>query len=113
LKKLLLIALAAIFLLSCHKNIEPNNGELSYLKNIKANLKDSLTASDYANLDFERSVVTKKDQESRFFRVPVVGKKFSEEFILLHTDTSGKILNGLIIQLHPDEATVDTKYQYN
>ncbi len=95
-KKLFLILFPAIFILSCKKNVEPDKEESGYLNNIKACLKDSLTAGNYANLDFARSVITKKDKEKRFFRVPLVGKRFSEEFILLYTDTVGKILEGSI-----------------
>lgn len=58
-------------------------------------------------------MITKKDGDTRFFRVPFTGKKFSEEFVLLHTDTLGKVLNGLIIQLYQDNAINDTKNGYN
>ena len=111
-RNLLLVSFAAIFILSCNKNIEYESPKSNYIESLKANLKDSLTVSDYANLDFERSVITKKDGDTRFFRVPFTGKKFSEEFVLLNTDTLGKVLKGLIIQLHQDNAINDTKNGY-
>ena len=68
-RNLLLVSFAAIFLLSCNKNIEYESSKLNYIENLKANLKDSLTVSDYANLDFERSVITKKDGDTGFFQI--------------------------------------------
>lgn len=73
---LLLMTFVSIFFLSCNKNIETDNSKSSYISKVKAGLKDSLSVIDYANLDFERSVVTKKDNQTCFFRVPVIGKKF-------------------------------------
>lgn len=95
------------------KNIEQVSSKSNYIESLKADLKDSLNVSDYANLDFERSVITKKDNDTRFFRVPFIGKKFSEEFVLLHTDTLGKVLKGLVIQLHQDKVIDDAKNGYN
>lgn len=112
-KTLLLIPFAALFLLSCNKNIDSGNLEEKYPSNIKASLKDSLNPTDYANLDFVRFVKTKNDNKSRFFKVPFIGKKLSEDFILLYTDTSGRILEGLIIQLRQNEVSNTSKYLYN
>lgn len=112
-KTLLLIPFAALFFLACNKNIESENSRSNYSNNIKAGLKDSLSERDYANLDFAKSAVTKKDNESSFFRVPFIGKKISEEFVLLYTNNGGKILKGLIVNLRQRAATNDTKYVYN
>ncbi|WP_018615956.1 hypothetical protein [Segetibacter koreensis] len=112
-KRFLPILFATIFFLSCNKNIEHNNSKPSYVANIQATLKDSLTGSDYSNLDLSRAVETKKDNASRFFRIPFTATKFPEKFILLYTDTAGKILNGLIIQLRQLEANNISKYSYN
>lgn len=112
-KSSLLILFTAIFLTCCNKNIEPENSESPYTKNIEASLKDSLSVVDYANLNFQRSIRTKKDNNSRFLRIPFNEKKFSEEFVLLYTDTTGKILKGSIIKLHQNVDVNDKRHVYN
>ncbi|WP_018615713.1 hypothetical protein [Segetibacter koreensis] len=112
-KSVLLISFVAAFFLSCQKNIPPANSKRGYIENIQATLKDSLTASDYANLDFTRSVKTKKDTRTLFFKVSFKGSKFSDDFLLLYTDISGKILNALRVQLHQTETSSGSKYLYN
>lgn len=112
-KHLLLISIAAVCLLSCRKNIDAGNQQLEYLKNIEAGLKDSLSAIDYANIDFNQSIITKTDSDWSLLRIPFDDKKLYEEFVLLQTDGLGKILKGFIINLSQNSITNDNKYVYN
>src|SRR4051812_34826074 len=104
-KNLFLLSFAAIIFLGCKKNVNYENLTSNYIENLKADLEDSLSTVDYANLDFARSIHTTKDNSSCFFRVPFLGKKLSAEFVLLYTDTSGNIIKGSIIQLDKREVS--------
>lgn len=75
-RSLLLITFAATFLLSCNKNIETENANYSYINNVKAGLKDSLSVIDYTNLDFDQLIITKTENGRSLFRIPLTGKNY-------------------------------------
>lgn len=112
-KKLLLIALAAIFLLSCNKNIDSNSEHSSYIYNISNELKDSLSNIDFANIDILKSVITKAGRNRSYLRIPFKGKDISKDFVLLQTETSGKITRGFIINLNKNAAEKGKEYEFN
>lgn len=112
-KKIILIAFSAIFMISCKKDIEFDTSQSTYTSKVRAGLKDSLTARDFAHIDFTRSIITKTDTAIFFLRIPFINKKLSEEFVLLQTDTLGKILTGSIIKLSQRTNISDEDYGYN
>lgn len=94
----------------CKKEMEINNASLqdennssvqtSYLAHIKTSLKDSLTPSDFASINFNR-VFKSKDvaSENYFVRLALINKAIANDFILLKTDSIGNIIRGRIVHV--------------
>ncbi|MFT4155136.1 hypothetical protein [Parafilimonas sp.] len=115
LKKLYFITIAYTTLLisSCYKQdivqeyksgaIDSSVVQANYLAKIKAGLKDSLNASDFATIDFlhlykSNSVLT----GDHFLRISIARKKLSDDFVLLSTDSIGNIIKARIVHVQHD-----------
>src|SRR5436189_6366649 len=99
-RPLTFITFALLLIVSCKKEINNKNVFSGYIKNVKAALKDSLSANDYSILDFTRAVLSKVDSVQLYFlRIPAKGKEIKNDFVLLKTDVNGKIERGKIIHL--------------
>ncbi len=112
-RHLLFIAFAAIFFISCNKNIESENSESAYTKKIKLGLKENLNKNDLESLDLAKSIITKAGDGKIFLRIPIKEKEISKDFVLIQTDASGLILKGLMINLNKDTSVKGKEYQYN
>lgn len=75
--------------------LENNNSKLSAIQRY---LQDSLSAIDFAAVDFG-SIYSSKDFTSGnyFFRIGFRNKKISDEFVLLKTDSAGNIATAKIV----------------
>ncbi|WP_205573341.1 hypothetical protein [Flavisolibacter nicotianae] len=97
-KQILLIALVALFVVSCQKDLQPSNND--YLETAKKALQDSLSATDFAALDFSKATRSSVDSTSFYaLRIPFKGKVSQEDFVFIKTNEKGKIEKGKIIHL--------------
>jgi hypothetical protein len=73
------------------------------LQKLKSDLKDSMRADDFNNLDFTRAIYNQVDSVGLYYlRVPFKGRDLAKEFTLLKLDKTGTIKEGKIIQLDGD-----------
>ncbi|MGN6353141.1 MAG: hypothetical protein ACTHLB_07105 [Parafilimonas sp.] len=75
--------------------LESNNSKLSAIQRY---LQNSLSAIDFAAVDFG-SIYSSKDFTSGnyFFRIGFRNKEISDEFVLLKTDSAGNIIKTKIV----------------
>src|SRR5216117_2674496 len=104
-RHLTFIILTLILIASCKKEINNNKHDFSgYVENVKAALKDSLSANDYASLDFNRAALSKVDSAQLFLlRIPLKGKEIKNDFVIVKTKADGKIERGKIIHMAGDD----------
>lgn len=57
-KKAILISFASILMLACRKEILPDTVHSTFVRTIKADLKDSLSDVDFANIDIKKATLT-------------------------------------------------------
>lgn len=108
-KKIYTFAIICFFILSCKKEITGPASD-AYLQNVKTALKDSLTTSDFSNLDFTKAIINRVDSVSLYFlRVPFKEKSITSDFVIVKTDKEGRVDGGKIIHL---EGSV-TNYSFN
>ena len=90
-----------LVIVSCKKEIKNNKHDFSgYIENVKAALKDSLSANDYASLDFNRTVSSKVDSVQLYLlRVPLKGKEIKNDFVIVKTKVDGKVERGKIVHM--------------
>jgi hypothetical protein len=112
-RNLLLITFAVLCILSCSKDIKQDESQSTYLNNIIRGLKDSLSLTDYANINVDKAIITNTKKGWSLLRIPFKGKKLSEEFVLLQNDSSGQILKGFIVNLNENVTQNDLKDVYN
>lgn len=109
-KKTYLITICALLLLGCQKELHqaPETGQFSktnYIAQVQQALKDSLSASDYASLDFTRSLTSGIDSLNiHLLRIPLLGKTIADDFLLIKTDPAGHLLKGRFISVARDTA---------
>src|SRR5690242_13870644 len=100
-----IITLSLLFFVafvSCQKESVSKNNR--YLENVKAALKDSVSASDYTQFDFSRAVLSKVDSVQLYcLRIPLKGMKLEKDFVILKTSSWGKIEAGRIVHLEGNE----------
>lgn len=97
-KHILFISLFTLFVVSCQKDLQP--GESDYLETAKKALKDSLSATDFAALDFSKAARSRVDSiEFYALRVPFKGKVPQEDFVFVKTNAKGQIGRGKIVHL--------------
>lgn len=109
----LVISFVLISFLACNKNIDLNNPQRTYIQNVKASLKDSLTAKDFNEIEIEKSMLTKIGNDRNFLKVPFKGKDISKDFLLLQTENSGKIARGFIINLRKNAPEKGKESEFN
>ncbi len=80
-KHLLTFAVLLFVFASCKKDIEFDNRGNEFIKNVKANLKDNVSVTDYDSLDFSKAVQSRINKDSSFLRIPVKGKSIKNEFV--------------------------------
>lgn len=83
----------------------PTNNSLrtgiSFFQRVKAQLKDSLSASDYLKIDTNQLFKSKDAQSDVYFvRGAFLKKDLATDFILLKTDSLGNIRQGKIIHVN-------------
>jgi len=90
-----------LVIVSCKKEIKNNKHDFSgYIENVKAALKDSLSANDYASVDFNRTVLSKVDSVQLYLlRIPLKGKKIKNDFVIVKTNVDGKVERGKIVHM--------------
>ena len=99
-RRLTFITLTLLLIVSCKKEINSKNNFSGYIENVKTALKDSLSASDYATLDFSKPVLSKVDSVQLYLlRIPLKGKNIKNDFVLVKTNAGGKVERGKIIHL--------------
>lgn len=97
-KQLSALLFLSLLMVSCTKEVQRPKD--SYLQNVQQFLERSLTGTDYAYLDFSRSVLTKADSASLYLlRIPVRDKALRNDFVLVKTDREGQVAQGKIIHL--------------
>ena len=113
-KHFLVAASVALFLFSCKKqnNIlidSAANRSLSFFQTVKAQLKDSLSAFDYASLDANQFYKSREVQiKGCFVRIGMLNKNMATDFILLKTDSLGNIRAGKMIHVDKDGSNRNT-----
>ena len=112
-KQLLFIAVLMICLASCQKDVSSINEIDVYLQNVKTHLQDSLSKADFSVLDFGRSVQSRINKDTSFFRIPFKGKSLKQEFVLLQVNDRGSIKQGRMILLAPRINTLGQPTIYN
>lgn len=105
-KTSLTIALFLFVLASCKKESSPASND-QYLVKVKKGLTDSLPASTYQNLDFDRLVLNRVDSIGLYaVRIPFKAKSVAEDFVIVKTNREGEVKRGQII--HLEVAVSDT-----
>src|SRR6266542_4496082 len=103
-KRLFYALLIICFVASCKKEIHKDHFNGDYLENVKTGLQDSLSFNELSSLDFTHAIILKAEkQHLYFFRIPYIGKKFSQDFLIVKTNAKGKIEAGKIIHIQKDQ----------
>jgi hypothetical protein len=88
--------MAALLITGCRKDLIPSSD--SYVETVKQGLKDSLSATDFLSLDFTRALRSKVDSVNlHLLRIPLKGKTFTEDFVIVKTNIKGLIERGKIV----------------
>jgi hypothetical protein len=84
--------------------------QISYSQKVKFGLKESLSAIDYALIDFNRLYISKDIQTPYYFlRLGFIGKSMAYDFLLLRTDSVGNIIKGKIVHINDEAKSQDRK----
>jgi hypothetical protein len=112
-KQFIFAAAAAMILFSCKKEQMPAvTTDNSYLHTVLTQLKDSLSTSDFQNLDTGAVYLTSPGKTVNYsLRIGLRGKRISQDFLLVRTDETGKIGAGAIV--HMDNTTSAYSYQFS
>jgi len=101
-KNTLYAALFGFLLFACKKQdsfIKTNE----YVAIVQAHLRDSLSAQDFASLDFSAGVVSSIDSlHIRVLRVPRYGQPVTTDFFVVKTDEAGHIYSGRFVKIAKD-----------
>jgi hypothetical protein len=73
----------------------------SYMSNVNAYLKTNLADTDYANIDFSNSIISKQPV-GWFLRIAFLHKLIARDFVLLQTDSSGNVSAGKFVHILRD-----------
>ena len=99
-QKLFLFCFLATIVISCQKEIEGPKPSNVYTE-LKRSLADSLSVSDFKNLDFSR-ISRSAHGDVTLLRVAFKGRKMSEAFVLVEVNERGAIMRGRIVSLTRD-----------
>ncbi|MFL5788120.1 MAG: hypothetical protein ACJ748_08705 [Flavisolibacter sp.] len=101
-KRIFYISILIFGFISCQKDI--NQTKQDFLRTIQSSLKDSLPGSLFTTLDFEKSVLSQVDSINLFItRIPFIGKKMENDFVVIKTDLKGTMQTGKLIHLEGAE----------
>jgi len=108
------LLLITVLLFSCRKSSDTQpkqNSNTDYLVNIKTFLQDSLTSVDLSTIDFNRTIHSALDSgKINFIRIPFKGRPMKDAFILINTNTEGKCLSGIIVNIKVDRTNHIDKF---
>jgi hypothetical protein len=112
-KKLIIAAAITVLLFSCKKETTPGKTmENPYLHTLLVQLKDSLPAEDYQNLDTTAVFLTSPGKTENYtLRIGFRGKPIAEDFLLLRTNETGKLKIGTVV--HLDNTMPAYSYQFS
>ncbi len=106
-KTIVYILTASILLISCKKS-ELTNPESQYVAQIQALLKDSLSATDYAAVDFASIRTSSLSQGGKVTRLGFTGKNILHDFIVVREDSTGAITQAGIVHLEGSVSSPNT-----
>jgi hypothetical protein len=110
-KRLIYSTFALLLLISCKKEIK-NSDSSGYIENVKAALKDSVSLTDYSDLEFSKAILSKDYTASLYFlRIPFKGKKIENDFLIIMTSINGIIKQGKIVHIEGQE--IERKWNGN
>lgn len=118
-KQLIIITVATVLLFSCKKDIEQQipdtpSANQQFFDNIQRQLKDSLSASDYNNINFSLVLKSKDAQHNYYYvRIGLVDKSLATDFILLQTDSLGQVLGGKLIHMDKQKMNNTKRKKFN
>lgn len=95
-----------LILFSCAKHDDRNVGQLIDAALMRS-LRDSLNATDFSRLDFDKTVISKYP-DFKIARIGLKGVSLSEEFVLLQLKADGSISRGRIVRM--ERSDVDNTY---
>ena len=100
-KNVLVLAALMLAAVSCKKTLERSAPVRSaYLESVIAQLRDSLSPTDFERLDTTRGYLDTADGgKIRYFRVGFRGVSVAESFVLLRTDDQGDIITGRMVEM--------------
>lgn len=112
-KKLVCICLISFIFFSCRKDAATGPGtDNPYLHAVLAQLRDSLSPTDYQSLDTNATYLTDPKKANNYvLRIGFSGKSIAEDFLLLHTDPGGWIQTGG--NVHLENTTPANSYQFS
>jgi len=112
-KHLFRIAVLVICFTSCQRDATLIKETNKYLEKVKVSIKDSLTRTDFSNLDFDRAVQSRINRDTSYLRIPFFGKSLNQEFVLIQTGNDGIIKRGRMIAFGPRINTPDEPTRYD
>lgn len=75
-----------------------------YSLEVQSTLIDSLSQKDFQDLDVKQGTLLKVDSIGLYlFKIPFKSKNVEKDFLMVHTDQSGRVKNGRIIHLEETE----------
>lgn len=110
-KQIFKICFCLLLFYSCRKEVSFIQKENGILKALQEELKDRVSPIIYSELNFSRIIRIKIKDEEQYFRISIKEKNLNEEFLLIRSSATGKILNGSVIKVLEDED--DEPYIFN
>ncbi len=105
-KKLIGAAILILLVYSCKKDAVKTSATSIYLHLILSHLRDSLSTSDFSQLDTTTGYLTDPGKTGNYtLRLPFKGKSITGDFVLLRTDANGNILLSRVVHLENDNQT--------
>lgn len=97
-KQIFYTVILIFVLVQCKK--EPQHQNNFFLQEIKKELKCSLSATDFSNLDFNRVIYSGVDSiDMHLVRIPFKDEEIKNHFVLVKTRKNGSIQQGKIISM--------------
>lgn len=107
---LLFISFAVMFTVSCRKELSDKQ-EDDFINRVQDGLKATMQKNEFGKLDFSRMVRGSIQKEKiTLVRVPFNDKSIANDFVLLQTTESGKLIKGVIINI---KGTISKEHLYN
>ncbi len=105
----LLIFMLLLFLNSCRKIEKPSNGETTLVDMVLLQLRDSISPSDYYELDVQNASLTRFKTESfSLLRIPFRTSGIESNFLLLKIEQNQKLSLGRIITVEQQNESGST-----